>query len=109
MDEFTSERLLKTNEKFYLDVLLILDDLTDLIMWKTKSEATDLDDLMAFHLNLSTTLTTHHHLGANHSNSILGEDDTGESGKSFQEKLAKKFQIIQDEAYWREFQMKLKT
>lgn len=120
--ELTQDRLLKTsNEKIYQDMLLILDELTDMMRWQTKLDVSDLDDLMAFHLNLSTTMTTHHHLPPAPistplatprvvtASQITSRVDTVAtattmSAKSFQERLDKKLQIIYDDSFWREWQ-----
>lgn len=116
--EITQERLLKTTmEKGYSDLLLILDDITDMMRWQTKLDVSELDDLMAYHLNLSTTMTTHHHLPPpttpllsqgrvvvqNGNNGSISDGHGVSCGKSFQERLNKKYQCLYDENYWRDW------
>lgn len=95
-------------------MLLILDELTDMMRWQTKLDVSDLDDLMAFHLNLSTTMTTHHHLPPAPDSTPVATPrlpstaaaaaNTAATAKSFQERLDKKLQIVYDESFWREWQ-----
>ena len=84
-----------------------------------RSEQTDVDDLMAFHLNLSTTLSLHDMSSAGgDSTFVAGVDVVGASSSSSlaaatatsggpalnQERLNKRVQLHADENYWREFQ-----